>query len=81
TGDVVRQLPDGQFEFVGRVDDQVKIRGHRIEPGEVEAVVAAVDGVGQAAVVVREDPARGAYLVAYAVPGSTGADGALDVSV
>ncbi|WP_368857955.1 amino acid adenylation domain-containing protein [Streptomyces sp. 43Y-GA-1] len=81
TGDVVRQLPDGQFEFVGRADDQVKIRGHRIEPGEVEAVVAAADGVGQAAVVVREDPARGAYLVAYAVPGSTGADGALDVSV
>src|SRR5262249_24877635 len=42
---------------------QVKIRGHRIEPAEVEAALAAVDGVGQAAVVA-ERGASGGELIA-----------------
>ena len=37
SGDLVRWLPGGELEYLGRIDDQVKIRGHRIEPGEVEA--------------------------------------------
>jgi amino acid adenylation domain-containing protein len=56
TGDVVRRLPDGGFLFVGRTDDQVKLRGFRIEPGEVEAAMLAVDGVARACVVVHEPP-------------------------
>ncbi|SDF43195.1 amino acid adenylation domain-containing protein [Lentzea fradiae] len=39
TGDLTRYLPDGTVEFLGRTDHQVKIRGHRIELGEVEAVL------------------------------------------
>ena len=45
TGDVVRQGPDGRFEFIGRVDNQVKVRGNRVELESVEAVLMAFPGV------------------------------------
>jgi amino acid adenylation domain-containing protein len=39
TGDRVRLLPDGGYEYLGRVDEQLNVRGHRVEPAEVEAVI------------------------------------------
>ncbi|WP_170191990.1 non-ribosomal peptide synthetase [Saccharothrix syringae] len=64
TGDLARWLPDGTLELVGRADRQVKLRGHRIELGEVEAVLLAHPAVRGAAVLVLDGSGGDGTLVA-----------------
>ncbi len=71
TGDRARHREDGVIEFLGRRDRQVKIRGFRIELDEVEAALAACEGVGEAAVVA-VDGAAHKRIAAHVVPREPG---------
>ncbi|WP_411142657.1 Pls/PosA family non-ribosomal peptide synthetase [Streptomyces sp. x-80] len=73
TGDLVRAERAG-LVYVGRADDQVKLGGRRIELGEIDAALSALDGVRGAAAAVRTTPGGGQILVGYVVTGN-GADG------
>ncbi|MEO1375494.1 MAG: condensation domain-containing protein, partial [Cyanobacteria bacterium J06635_10] len=66
TGDLVRYLPSGNIEYVGRLDSQVKIRGYRIEIGEVEAALSQHPQVQESVVTVGED-GENKLLIAYVV--------------
>jgi aryl carrier-like protein len=62
TGDLARWHADGTLECLGRLDHQVKLRGHRVELGEIEAVLRELPGIRQAVVVLQEE-----QLTAYCV--------------
>jgi len=68
TGDLARYLPDGNLELLGRMDLQVKIRGHRVELGEIEAMLNEHPDVRESVVVAKEATDGGKKLVAYVVP-------------
>jgi amino acid adenylation domain-containing protein len=70
TGDLVRYLPDGNIEYIGRIDNQVKIRGFRIELGEIESVLLQHPQIREGVVIVREDSPGDKRLVAYYVAGN-----------
>ena len=67
TGDIVRYLPSGDIQFVGRRDGQVKIRGFRIELKEVEAVIRDFPGIKDATVQAFDDDNGGKFIAAYIV--------------
>ena len=67
TGDLVRWLPDGNLEFLGRIDQQVKIRGFRIELGEIENILAAHELIKDAIVQARKSVSGHIQLVGYII--------------
>ncbi len=71
SGDVVRFLPSGDIDFVGRRDFQVKIRGFRIELTEIEGRIREFEGVTDATVIAVDNPAGGKRVVAYLVADET----------
>ncbi len=72
TGDIVRQLPGGALDYLGRADAQVKLGGYRIEPGEIESALRELPSVQAAAVLVRAGLLGGLCRTGARPPGGTG---------
>lgn len=62
TGDLVRYLPSGELEYLGRNDSQIKIRGLRVEIGEIEAAISRYSGILHCAVAPKYDPENNAQI-------------------
>lgn len=67
SGDLARELPNGEVEYLGRGDAQVKIQGFRIELGEIEAAITAHRRIREARVIAHTDDAGTKRLAAYYV--------------
>jgi hypothetical protein len=67
TGHLARELPGGDIELLGLADSYLDFRGFRFQPGRLEAALADCPGVGELAVVVRDDDPAEPRLVAYVV--------------
>lgn len=74
TGDLVRQLPGGFLEFVGRIKDQINRGGEKIAAQEIENHLLAHPNVRQAAVIGVPDPILGERCCACIVPAGTAPD-------
>lgn len=64
TGDLVYQDEAGQYHFAGRKDNQIKHMGYRIELEEIEAALAALEGVAQSGVIYQKKPGYGGHIIA-----------------
>ena len=73
TGDLVRYLPDGEIEYLGRRDTQIKIRGFRVELEEIESIVRQGPLVKSAAIIVQSFGSEKS-LIAFVVPSSDSFD-------
>ncbi|SDX33066.1 amino acid adenylation domain-containing protein [Marininema mesophilum] len=65
TGDLVRRLPNGDYEYIGRVDNQVKVNGYRVELEEIEKQLLDFPGMDEAVVTVDEREEGLKVLCAY----------------
>ncbi|RNL78040.1 non-ribosomal peptide synthetase [Halostreptopolyspora alba] len=75
TGDLARWDENGQLIYAGRADTQMKINGIRVEPTEVEAVLAGHPAISKAVAAVWEDHTGSKRLVGYVVPEDGAGDG------
>jgi len=65
TGDLGRWLDGGDLEVIGRIDRQLKVRGFRVEPGEIESVLAGHPDIDQVSVAASTSNSGDTRLVAY----------------
>ena len=65
SGDLGLWRSDGALEYRGRNDSQVKVRGFRVELGDIESHLAAVEGVREGVVIVQHNSSDEVRLVAY----------------
>jgi surfactin family lipopeptide synthetase C len=79
SGDLVRWLPDGNLEYLGRRDHQVKIRGYRIELGEIEGALEEHPDIRQAVVLALAAADGAQRLVAYVVPANLPGPGMIEL--
>ena len=70
SGDLVRYLPNGDLDYIGRADEQIKIRGFRIEPSEIGNQIDLLEGVRSSLVTLCNMTEQGRQLVAYVMPKS-----------
>ena len=77
TGDILRQLPDGNLVYVNRKDWMAKINGQRVEPGEVENAIRKLEGADQVVVKAFDESTGGQYLCAF-FTGEADGDGLRD---
>ena len=68
TGDLVRWLPDGNLEYIGRSDSLVKIRGFRVELHEVTRTLITHPHVMSAIVLLYKPQGKNAHLVSFIIP-------------
>jgi amino acid adenylation domain-containing protein/non-ribosomal peptide synthase protein (TIGR01720 family) len=80
TGDLAQWDAEGRLKYAGRADNQVKVNGIRVEPTEIETVLAQHPAVGQAVVTVRADHTGTTRLVGY-VAQTAGGDAGIDAGV
>ncbi|OFX87023.1 MAG: hypothetical protein A2X00_10580 [Bacteroidetes bacterium GWE2_32_14] len=65
TGDLVKKLPDGTLEFIGRKDFQFKINGNRVNPKEIEIILDKMENVAKSIVVPINNERQEKYIAAY----------------
>lgn len=65
TGDLVRYLPDGNIDFIGRIDNQVKLRGYRVELEEIEKVIREHAAIREAVVMLKDIYSGDKAILAY----------------
>jgi amino acid adenylation domain-containing protein len=65
SGDRVRRRADGSLDYLGRIDRQIQLRGHRVELGEIEALLGETPSVLRLVLETRDGGAGGLVLVAW----------------
>lgn len=78
TGDIVRAMPNGDIEFIGRKDNQVKVRGYRVSLEEIKGHLADLPGVSDAFVNVERHDGGDQILCAYVKSELPGTEAMLD---